>query len=805
MIRLANFIVDKRNLIFFLYIVMILFSAVSMNWVKVENDLTAYLPADSATKQGLDLMAEEFITYGTDQIMLEGVTYEDAEATAEKLRQVDGVQMVTFDRTADHYSNGNALYLVTYDYDESDDRCLKAQEVVHEKLASYDMYYISSFEDTLSETISTEMNRIIVLVAIIVVTILIYTSSTYAEVPVLLLTFLSAAIVNMGTNFLLGEISFVSNSVTIVLQLALSVDYAVIFCNRYKEEHKKLPIREAVVVALSKAIPEICASSLTTIGGLLAMMFMQFKLGPDMAVCLIKAILLSLMSVFFLMPGLLMLFGKWMDKTTHKNRVPKISFVGKFAYKTRKVIPPVFVLVILGAYLLSSRCPYVYGYDSLTTPQLNKNQIAEQKIKDNFGSSNMVALIVPSGSYKTEGKLLAELDAMDQVDSVMGLSNTEAMNGYMLTDRLSPREFSELVDLDYEMAELLYTAYAVEEEDYGKIVGGISNYSVPLMDMFFFLYQEVQEGYVTLDDDLMETLEDAHAQMNYGKKQLQSEDYSRALVYLNLPVGGDETYEFLDTILATAQKYYPDQDVYVVGDSTSEYDFKKTFSTDNIVINVVSILIVMAVLLFTFQSVGMPLLLILVIQGCIWINFSIPALTNSGVFFMSYLVVSSIQMGANIDYAIVISSRFMELKDKMPKKDAMIETLNFAFPTIITSGSMLALAGILIGNMTSEAAIAGIGDSLGRGTIISIIIVLFVLPQLLLLGEKIIDHTTFAVSTPIRHGNSVGRTRLDGFVTGEISGQVCGVIHGYVDGEVNVNLISGTMREEEEENAGEEE
>ena len=196
-----------------------------------------------------------------------------------------------------------------------------------------------------------------VLVAVIVVVVLTLTSQTYAEVPVLLLTFVSAMIVNQGTNFLLGTISFVSNSVTSILQLALSLDYAVIFCNRYKEEHTRLPIREAAIVALSKAIPEIGASSLTTVGGLVAMLFMQFRLGADMGICLIKAIIFSLISVFTLMPGLLMLFGPLMERTAHMNFVPKIPFVGKFAYATRFVVPPLFVLLVFAGDPLSESLP----------------------------------------------------------------------------------------------------------------------------------------------------------------------------------------------------------------------------------------------------------------------------------------------------------------------------------------------------------------------------------------------------------------------------------------------------------------
>ena len=291
------------------------------------------------------------------------------------------------------------------------------------------------------------------------------------------------------------------------------------------------------------------------------MMFMQYGIGRDMAICLIKAIFFSLMSVFLLMPGLIMLFGKLMDKTKHKSFIPKIPWVGKFAYKTRFIMPPVFVAMIVVAYIISNKCPFVYGYSTIETPIQNETQLADEMITESFGDSNMVALIVPNGSYDKEKKLLADLDAREEVDYTMGLANTEAMDGYMLTDKLSARDFSELLDLDYEVAQLLYTAYAVNDENYAKIVNGISSYKVPLIDMIMFLYDEVEEGYVTLDDELMDTLTDAHEQMQIAKDQLQGENYSRMLVYLNLPQEGEETFNFLDEMHTMADKYYDDAKV----------------------------------------------------------------------------------------------------------------------------------------------------------------------------------------------------------------------------------------------------
>lgn len=800
MAKLATFIVDKRNLFFLLTVILLIFSAFSRNWVEVESELSAYLPEDSGTRQALDIMEEQFTTLGSAQVMAANITQDQAEALRDQIAGIKGVQGVEYDNTEEHYNNDSALYTVTFDYDESDDACLDSLEEIKSALSAYDLYVSTELGNTEQEAIDREVSVIMVYVAVIIVVVLLFTSQTYAEVPVMILTFVVAMILNLGTNFLLGKISFVSDSVTSILQLALSLDYAVIFCNRYKEEHRLLPIREAVIVALSKAIPEIGASSLTTIGGLVAMMFMQFRIGADMAVCLVKSILFALLSVFVVMPGLLMLFGPLMDRTEHRNFVPKIPFVGKFAYKTRFVVPVLFVVAIAVAFPLSQKCPYAYGESSLETPVLNETQIAENMIHDNFTSTNMLALMVPAGDYEKEAAILSELEQYAEVDSAMGIANVEAMDGYTLADQLSPREFAELAGLDYEAAQVVYGAYAASQEEYGQIIGNLDNYEVPLIDMFLFVCEQVDSGIVTLDEEQTEMLNDAYTQMTAAKEQLQGTDYSRMLVYLTLPESGEETYQFLDTIQETAQKYYPDGKVYLAGNSTTEYDFQKAFARDNMVVSVVSILIVLVVLLFTFKSAGMPVLLILVIQGSIWINFSMPYLLNQPLFFMSYLVVSSIQMGANIDYAIVVANRYQELKGQMPHRDAIIETMNFAFPTIITSGTILAVAGTLIGLMTSTASITGIGQNLGRGTILSILLVMFVLPQFLLIGGKVVDMTAFSMPNVTKKHSGRGRVRVDGLVRGEVHGVVSGVMHAIVDGEVDLNLISGVAAEEEDEN-----
>ncbi|MDO4188430.1 MAG: MMPL family transporter [Lachnospiraceae bacterium] len=800
MLKICGFIVDKRNLFFLLFGILLIFSAFARNWVKVENSMSYYLPPSTETKQGLDLMDEQFLTYGTCSAMVANVSLDQAEEIKKQIEDIDGVFSVDFDDSPDHYANGSALFSVTFDYDEKDDTCLVVLDEVKELLKDKDSYIDTTLGDIQSELIGEEMQTISVLVAIIVVSVLLLTSQTYAEVPVLLLTFCSAAVIQMGTNFVFGTISFVSNSVTIVLQLALSVDYAVIFLNRYKEEHQTMPSREATIVALSKAIPEISGSSLTTVGGLIAMTFMQFKMGPDMGIVLIKSIVISLLSVFLLMPGIIMLFSNLMEKTKHKNLIPDIPFVGKFAYKTRYIVAPLFLVAIIIGFFISNRCPYVYGYSKITPPIQNRVQKIQEMQKDTFGSKNMVALVFPTGSYESQAALIKDLEAREEVQSITALANSEAMDGYMVTDKLTPRQFSELLNLDYEIAELVYTAYAVNDEDYAKAINGLDSYRVPLIDMLMFVHDEVEEGYVTLESDLKKTLDDAYRMMTFARNQLESEEYSRMLVYLNLPEESQETFDFIDEMHTIAGKHYADKSkIYVVGESVSQYDLKKTFSRDNTVVNVVSILSVLAVLLFTFMSAGMPVLLIVVIQGSIWINFSVPTIFDQPLFFLGYLIVSSIQMGANIDYAIVIASRYTDLRKTMGRRDSIIDTMNLSFPTIITSGTMLAVAGVLIGKLTSDGAIYGIGQCLGRGTIISIFITMFVLPQILIVGDTIIEKTAFVMNMPVKPKTATGLMRVEGIVRGNVDGVFTGYMRGIVRGNLNAFVENGELTEIKEE------
>ncbi|MDO4292231.1 MAG: MMPL family transporter [Eubacteriales bacterium] len=789
----ATFIVNKRKAFFILFAIACVYSVVCMNRVSVNQDITKYLPADSETRIGLSLMDEQFTTYGSARVMVSNITWEDADALVDDLEKLDGVKSVEFDRTQDHYTGTDALFDVTFDGTEDEQVSKDARAAVKEALADYDTYISTSVgaEEDQIAALDKDMNVILVLAVVIIVAVLLLSTKAYMEIPVLLITFGVAALLNKGTNYWMGTISSVTNSIAVVLQLALAIDYAIIFCDRFMEEHEHMDSESAVKVALSKAIPEISASSLTTISGMVAMMFMHFRLGYDMGIVLVKAIVFSLISVFFLMPGILMIFAKGIDKSHHRSFVPNITFAGKWANLTRFVVPPVFIVFLVVAFLASSNCTYLYDTNSVESSKESENRIAREKIEHAFGTANQLVVMVPKGDYEAEKKALAAIDKLDYVNSALGLANVSVNDDYVLTDKMAPRAFSEMTDLDIEIVRLLYAAYAYDQGQNGPIFTGIDEYQVPIIDMVVFLYDQYEQGYVKLDADMDKKLTDLYDTLHDAQLQLQGTDYSRFVLSLDLPAEGDETYAAMDEIRGICAKYYPKSDIYLVGDSTSDHDLMSSFASDNLIITVLTALFVMIILLFTFQSAGLPVLLVLTIQGSIWVNFSVPAVTGEGIFFIAYLIVSAIQMGATIDYAIVISSRYLALKKELPIKKAIVETINTAFPTIFTSGTILTSAGFLIGQLASDPTVSSIGTALGRGTLISILLVLFVLPQILLLGDIIIEKTALTINLPLANTRTVaGKMTVNGHVKGYVQGEIDAEIKGSFSGTMTASFES---------------
>ena len=524
-----------------LFAVACVLSIFSASKTDVNNELTDYLPDSTQTRQGLEIMNREFITYGDAKVMVSNVTLAQAEELAEMLRGVDGVKDVEFEKDTHHYNSASALFEVTFDGEKLDEISIQGVKNVRAALSGYDTYITTEIGNPTGEILEHEMRIVLIILMCSIFVVLLLTSRTYAEVPVLIITFGVAVWVNKGTNYWFHEVSFITNSIAAVLQLGLGIDYAIIMCHHYTEERELFAPREATIRALTLAIPEISASSLTTISGLLALSFMKIKIGEDMSLVLIKSILFLMLTVFFLMPALIMYMSPWIDKTHHRQFLPRIDALGRFAIRSRYVVPPIFLVIIVAGFLLSSKCPYVFGYSTLDTIKQNDYKIAEKKINATFGETNQVVLIFPFTDFGSEASLLDDLNELKGVDHIQALAGEEAKDGYMVTDSLTPRKFAELTDIDIGVSRALYTAYCTANDDYTKALGqlvdlsNIDNCSVPLIDMFKFLYEQRDIYRSKIDAETMNDLEEMYDRLIDGEKQLHSEHYSRMILYLNLP------------------------------------------------------------------------------------------------------------------------------------------------------------------------------------------------------------------------------------------------------------------------------
>ena len=553
----------------------------------------------------------------------------------------------------------------------------------------------------------------------------------------------------------MGTISFISNSVCVILQLALAIDYAIILCHRFSEEKANgLSPKEAKAAALTKAIPEIAGSSLTTIAGLLALTTMALGLGADLGIVLAKSIICSMITVFLFMPCVTLYFSKAIDKTAHKSFVPKISAVGKFDVKLRYVIPAVFLVAVVVCGYFSFQTEYVYSTGSINTSRPSATQIAQRETEAVFGYSNQLAGLVPKGDYNLEKRVIDTVSTHEEVKEAIGISNVEiTANGttHYLTDRLNYRQFALLLGTDDSTAASIYRAYAYFSQNDSQ--DGVSEvalfeankdiYTASILDICdcAFGHDDFISAFLNGNDDLLDTYETLRDTINDAEAQLIGTNYTRILFILNCDIESKQTFAMIENMREEVKAFCP-QAIFA-GDSMSSYDLDKSFSTDNLKVSILTVLFVFVILMFTFRSWGIPIPLTATIQGAIFINFSISAFAGTNLFFFVYLIVSAIQMGATIDYAIVITNRYQELKQTTDKKTAVIESLNQSFPTILTSGSILAIAGFLIGGVVGDPLIATLGSCLGRGVLISIASVMLVLPALLMIFDKWLDKTKF--------------------------------------------------------------
>lgn len=788
--RFSSFVVRARWAFIALFLVAMILCAVFIPMIEVKYDLSSYMPEDSKTNIALSLLKEQFDDKGMAYVMVKGVSEEQATELAGTIGSVDGVNMATFipgSPTSYNEESQSALFTVILDDYDSTEGAFAAVENIIDTLdeGGYENYLTGQSAYSYFTRLETEdsMLKIGVVIVVAILLILLFTSRTYFELVPMLAVFGVSVLLNMGTNAIFPGISYISNLITIVLQLALSLDYSIILLHRFMEERQVYAdVKQALSVALSKGIVEILSSSLTTIAGLLALALMSLPIGVEIGLALAKGIVASLISVIFLMPALLSFSDKPLKKSEHKNFVPSVVKSSRAIVKARKVIVPLFLVIVVLAGVGQGFNTYSFNYNSGSMIVSGQDAIKEA----GFGTLNTLVVVVPrEGGVEKEKQLIEAIvedggefdkDGIVNDTNINAIAYTEMM-GIGFGDHLTKAQIQECIAPLLGQADL--SGMGIKAEDIDAMIGvlfddfceqnGITpaeDTSVMVADLLDYMTDDIGDNVLSLMGsklfaaleevgveidfsapgllDTAETFYDMLAQVRFGIDNLRSADYSRITFTLDAGVEDEASFALIDRLyagLGEYGEYY--EEFYITGESVACYDMADYFEVDNMVVCLCTLGFILVILLFTFRNFSLPIILALAIQGGIWINFAIPFLAGNSVTFIGYLIITAIQMGATIDYAIVLTNRYRTTKHLYPDRyTAMAESENAVFSTIITSGSILTITGFALG-IAASGVVAQLGILLGIGTLASILIVLLILPSLLLVTEKLVEKTDF--------------------------------------------------------------
>lgn len=759
--KIPEGIVKLKWVFLVLFVALSIFGAVMIPRTKINYDLTGYLPAHCDSSTALELLKKEFDDKGMAYVMVKDVTPEKAGEIKTRLEKVEGVATVTYVESM-NYKNNSALYTVTLkDYDSTAGAFDAVKDVI-DALSDEKAYLSGQSAFSYYTKLETEQSimKLGIAIIIIILLVMLFTSKTYFELIVLILVFGAAMAINMGTNFLfVNGISYIANLVALVLQLALSLDYSIILLHRYMEERDNgEDAKTATVTALTKGLPEILSSSLTTVAGLAALMLMTLSIGAEIGLSLAKGIVISMATVIFFMPALLVIFDKPIQKTRHKSFVPNVTKPARAIVKARKVIVPAFLLIAILAGVAQGFNKYSFNYNSGSLIVAPKKVIEET----GFGTLNSLVVVVPKGDAEKERQLVKYVESFDLIDksqttalstiNVYSFIDADSSETLYLTDEVSKKDIGNLIDKIPSDAGVnpLIIKPIIEGwfDDYVKnyLPEGTkpSKAKVRLIDFLDFAVREKFDAisrFIGDDPEKLAYLEQVK-QISFAKANLESENYSRITFNINGGVEDDDVFELVKTLKTGVSDFYEER--YITGESVVCYEMSEYFMKDNLMVCLFTDLFILVILLITFRNISLPIILILAIQGGIFINFAIPFLSKTSISFIGYLIISAIQMGATIDYAIVLTNRYRGIrKDFTDRYDAMAAATNAVFPTILTSGVILTATGFVM-SMLSSGVVAQLGLLLGVGTLTSIIIVLFVLPSLLLVTEKVVDKTDFS-------------------------------------------------------------
>lgn len=676
--KLSNWIFKFKKVVVAVFFILAAAGAALSLLIIPNFDMVDYLPKEAQSTKAIAIMKEEFSgNIPNARVMLKDVTIREALEYKEKLAAVDGVTSVTwlddvigkntltttpqeFLDTAivkNYYKDGNALLSVSIESGEELSTVNAIYGLIGEDNAAAGEGVASAGFQTM--TIKEVLIAMAFVIPIILI-ILVLSTASWFEPLLFLLTIGVAVVINLGSTAFFGEISFITLAVTPILQLAVSMDYAIFLLHSYYEYRAAHEPQEAMRLAMKRSLPTVAASAATTVIGFSALLFMRFGIGSDLGIHLAKGVLLSFLSVMVFLPALTLLCRKLLDKTKHRSFIPNFSTVSKGLMKARVPFLIAALVIVIPCFLAQRNTGFIYGMGTAT--EVSRVEKDEAAIEAVFGRDNPLVLLVPRGSAGKEAELCDDLSAVPHITGVV--SFTTAV-GAEIPPQYVPKE---------------------------------------ALDQFY------------------------------------SEHYARIILYTDMPDEGEQTFDTVQTVLDTAGRHY--DTCYLTGESATLYDMKSVVETDTNIVNLAAVIGIFLVILLTFRSISVPVFLVFAIETAIWINLSLAYFTDNTLSFIGYLIISTVQLGATVDYAILLTNHYLADRKALSKKEAMLKVLTENLAAILVSAGILAAAGFTLAATSANPIVAELGALLGRGTILSFVMVVCALPALLILFDTVIQKTT---------------------------------------------------------------
>lgn len=652
---------------------------------RINYDILSYLPSDIETMKGQDIMLDEFGKGGFSLVMLDGMDDKDVEKVKEKIEKVDHVcDVLWYDTLADvslpkevlpddiydfFNTDNSTMMAVFFDEATSADGSLEAVKEI--RSIAGEQCFVSGMSSVVEDIKDLTMQEapMYVVIAVILTSIILALTMDSFLIPLFFMLSVGMAIIyNMGTNFIQGEISFITEALAAVLQLAVTIDYSIFLWHSYKEEKEKHPgdNKEAMAVAIGKTITSVVSSSITTVAGFLALCFMSYELGMDMGIVMAKGVVIGVICCITVLPSMILVFDKTLEKTMHKDLVPSLEKPSKFIIKHHAAFIVLFIVVLI---------PAVYG-------QINTN--------------------VYYNLTDTLPKDLNSVIANTKLDEEYHMATTHML---LVDADMQPKEVNSMLD---EMGKVDGVSFSMSLD---TLIGP----SIP---------REIVPDSVT--------------------KILKSDKWQLMLIGSEYKVASDEENAQIDELSKILKSY--DKDGMLIGEAAATKDLIDITDHDFKVVNIVSIAAIFIIILIALRSVSLPIILVAVIEFAITVNMGVPCFTNTTIPFIASVVIGTIQLGATVDYAILMTTRYKtERNAGKDKHEAVTIALTTSMKSIMVSALGFFASTFGVGVYSSVDMISQLCTLMSRGAIISMITVICILPSMLMLFDKVIINTTMGM------------------------------------------------------------